>query len=249
MPRLCSITITKDAAADIGDCLDSLSFCDERVVVDSGSGDDTVRIAREKGASVTVHPWEGYGPQKNFALTRTQCDWILWLDADERVTPELAREIKRAMEEGGADGYEISRLSEFCGRPMRHSGWHPDWVLRLFRRGKGRWSDDRVHERVILDGSVSRIGGLIHHYTARRIEDTLAKMDRYSTLGAQMLVERGRRVWFITGIVRGLAAFLRTYVLRAGFLDGPEGFLLAVANAEGVYYRFMKAWLMGRSRG
>jgi len=249
MPRLCSITITKDAAVDIGECLDSLAFCDERVVVDCGSDDETVRIAREKGASVTYHPWEGYGPQKNFALTLTQCDWILWLDSDERVTPELAQSIKSAIAAGDADGYEVSRLSEFCGRPMWHSGWRPDWVLRLFRRSKGRWSPDWVHEHVILDGKVSRLSGLIRHYTARRIEDTLVKMNRYSSLSAQTLIQNGRRVWFITGIVRGMFAFLRTYVLRAGFLDGPEGFLLAVANAEGVYYRFMKAWLMGRSRG
>jgi glycosyltransferase involved in cell wall biosynthesis len=248
MPRLCSITITKNAAADIGDCLDSLAFCDERIVVDCGSTDDTVRIARDKGASVTVHPWEGFGPQKNFALTLTQSDWILWLDADERVTPDLQQSIRRVLATGEADGYEMSRRSEFCGRPMRHSGWSPDWVLRLFRRGKGRWSDDPVHERVLLDGTRARLDGVILHYAVRRIEDSLAKMDAYSTIRAQVIARQGRRVWFITGIVRGFYAFLRTYVLRAGFLDGPEGFLLAVANAEGVYYRFMKAWLLTRDR-
>jgi glycosyltransferase involved in cell wall biosynthesis len=248
MSRLCSITITKNNAADIGECLDSLAFCDERIVVDSGSDDDTVRIARERGALVTFHPWEGFGPQKNFALTLTQSDWILWLDADERITPELAQAIQRAIAAGDADGYWVSRLSEFCGRPMRHSGWHPDWVLRLFRRSKGRWTDGIGHDHVICEGKISRLGGLILHYPVRRIEDSLAKIERYSTVGAQMIVESGRRVWFITGIVRGFYAFLRTYVLRLGFLDAHEGFLLAVANAEGTYYRYMKAWLMTRDR-
>jgi glycosyltransferase involved in cell wall biosynthesis len=248
MPRLCSITITKNNATDIGACLESLAFCDERIVVDSGSDDDTVAIARQKGATVTFHAWEGFGPQKNFAMSLTQSDWILWLDADEELSPEVTEAIKRAIATDDADAYEISRLSEFCGRPMRHSGWHPDWVLRLFRRSKGRWSLGLGHDHVILDGKVSRLKGLILHYPVRRIEDSLVKMDRYSTIGAQTMVEKGRKVWFITGILRGLFAFLRTYVLRAGFLDGREGFLLAVANAEGVYYRFMKAWLLGRSR-
>jgi len=248
MPRLCSITITKNNARDIGACLDSLAFCDERVVVDSGSDDDTVAIARAKGALVTFHPWEGFGPQKNFAKSLTQSDWILWLDADEEVTPELAQEIRRAIATDAADGYEMSRMSEFCGRPMRHSGWHPDWVMRLFRRSKGQWTPGMGHDHVILDGKKARIGGLILHYPVRRIDESLVKMNRYSSIGAQALVDRDRKVWFVTGILRGLGAFLRTYVLRAGFLDGPEGFLLAVANAEGVYYRFMKAWLLAHGR-
>jgi glycosyltransferase involved in cell wall biosynthesis len=249
MPRITAIVITKDNGRDIGDCLDSLAFCDERIVVDSGSSDDTVKIAREKGASVTFHEWPGFGPQKNFALSLAHGDWILWLDADERITPALTIAIKRAVESGAADGYEISRLSTFCGRPMRHSGWHPDYVLRLFRRGRGRFSDGIGHDHVICEGKVARVSGVILHFAVRRLEDSLERIERYSTIGAQTILESGRRVSFATGVARGLFAFFRTYVLRLGFLDGREGFLLAVANAEGTYYRYMKAWLKARRNG
>ena len=157
MPSISSITITKNGGAHIGECLDSLAFCHERIVVDSGSTDGTVSIARAKGAKVSEHDWLGFGQQKNFALALASGDWILWLDADEAVTPELAAAIKSAVERGDADGYQFSRLSWFCGRPMRHSGWHPDYVLRLFRRDKGRFTTNLVHEHVILDGMVKRL--------------------------------------------------------------------------------------------
>lgn len=248
MAPITSITITKNNARDIADCLDSLSFCDERIVVDSGSEDDTVAIARDRGAVVAYHDWLGFGPQKNFAMTMAHGDWILWLDADERITPALETEIKKAVATNEADGYEISRLSTFLGRPMRHSGWHPDYVLRLFRRSRGRFSDGPGHDHVDCDGPVKRIPGIILHFAVRRLEESLTRIDRYSSIGAQMMLDSGRRVRFSTGIARGLWAFIRAYVLRAGFLDGPEGFLLAVANAEGTYYRYMKAWLAGRRR-
>ncbi len=249
MARITAITITKNNARDIGDCLDSLSFCDERVVVDSGSTDRTVEIARERGAAVAHQDWLGYGPQKNVALGMAHGDWILWLDADERVTPALAVAIKRAVEAGDADAYQMARLSTFCGRPMRHSGWHPDYVLRLFRRERGRWSDGAGHDRVIVEGPVKRIDGVILHFAVRRLEDSIVRIDRYSTAGAQDMLASGRRVRFSTGIVHGLWTFFRVFVLQRGFLDGSAGFLLAVANAEGTYYRYMKAWLAQRHRG
>lgn len=246
MPRLSAIVITKNEAAKIGDCLESLAFCDERIVVDSGSSDDTVALAKAKGARVVTHDWNGFGPQKNFALSLAEGDWVLSLDADERVTPALAVQIKEAIAAGQADGYEMPRLSSFCGRPMRHSGWYPDYVLRLFRRGRARFSDDLVHERVRCEGTVRRLSEPLIHHPVERLEDALSRMDRYSTAGADMIVESGRRVTFMTGILRGWWTFVRTYFLRLGFLDGREGFLLAVANAEGTYYRYMKAWLKGR---
>ena len=249
MPKLSAIVIAKNEADNIGDCLDSLAFCDERIVVDSGSSDDTARIAESKGAKVVPHAFEGFGAQKNFALSLAQCEWVLSLDADERVTVGLADEIMRAIARPAADCYEMPRLSSFCGRPMRHSGWSPDYVLRLFRRGKARFSDDLVHERVVHNGFKARLTQPLIHFPVLRLEDALSRMDRYSTAGAEMLVASGRRVSFITGIVRGFWAFIRTYLLRGGFLDGREGFLLAVANAEGTYYRYMKAWLKGRQRG
>jgi glycosyltransferase involved in cell wall biosynthesis len=249
MPRLSAIVIAKNEAAKIGDCLDSLAFCDERIVVDSGSSDDTVALAEAKGARVVFNAWQGFGAQKNFALAQATGDWVLSLDADERVTPPLAAQIRQAVDAGQADGYEMPRLSSFCGRPMRHSGWYPDHVLRLFRRGRARFSDDLVHERVICEGKVARLSEPLIHHPVEKLEDALSRMDRYSSAGAEMIVQSGRRVSFATGILRGLWSFLRTYVLRLGFLDGREGFLLAVANAEGTYYRYMKAWLKGRQGG
>lgn len=249
MPRLSAIVITRNEAAKIEACLDSLAFCDERIVVDSGSDDATVALAEAKGARVVFHEWKGFGAQKNFALEQASGDWILSLDADERVSPELAGQITEAISAAQADGYEMPRLSTFCGQPMRHSGWYPDYVLRLFRRGRARFSDDLVHERVICEGPVRRLSVPLTHHPVERLEDALSRMDRYSTAGADMVVASGRRVSFMTGILRGWWTFVRTYFLRLGFLDGREGFLLAVANAEGTYYRYMKAWLKGRQGG
>jgi len=246
MPLLSAIVITRNEAANIGACLDALSFCEERIVVDCGSTDATVEIARKKGARVETHEWRGFGPQKNFALSLATGTWVLSVDADERVTRELAAEIDRAIAYTLADGFELPRLSSFCGRDMRHSGWYPDYVLRLFRRGNARFDDAVVHERVICEGSLLRLKEPLIHHPVQKLEDALGRMDRYSTASAEALVASGRRVSFFAGIGHGLYAFLRTYVLKLGFLDGAEGFLLAVANAEGSYYRYMKAWLAGR---
>jgi glycosyltransferase involved in cell wall biosynthesis len=248
MPVLSAIIITKNEAANIGECLDSVAFCDERVVLDSGSDDDTVRIAEERGARVSFHAFEGFGSQFNRALSLAQGDWVLSVDADERISPALAAEIQEAIRTGTFDGYEMPRSSSFCGRVMRHSGWYPDYVLRLFKRGRARWTDDLVHPRPVCDGPVRRLSQPLIHHPVRKIDHALSRMDRYSTASAQMLFAKGRRVWFVTGILRGAYAFFRTYVLRAGFLDGREGFLLAVLNAEGTYYRYMKLWLMNRTR-
>ena len=246
--RLSAIVITRNEARNIAACLDSVAFCDERIVVDCGSDDGTVEAARAKGARVVVNPWPGFGPQKNLALSLARGDWVLSIDADERVGPDLAAEILAAVAGGGTgDGWEINRLSTFLGRPMRHSGWFPDYVLRLFRRGRARFSDDAVHERVVCEGPVGRLRGVIDHHPVERLEDALRRVDSYSTAGAAGLAAR-RRVSFGSAITHGLWSFLRAYVLRLGFLDGREGFLLAVANAEGTYYRYMKAWLAGRRR-
>jgi glycosyltransferase involved in cell wall biosynthesis len=246
MPLLSAIVITRNEAGNIGECLDSLAFCDERIVVDCGSVDATVEIARSKGARVEFHEWRGFGPQKNYALSLASGTWVLSLDADERVTPELAAAIKAVLPDASADAYEFPRRSSFCGRPMRHSGWYPDYVLRLFRRGKARFDDVVVHERVICEGRVKRLPQGLVHYPVRKLEDALSRVDRYSTASAQALVAGGRKVSFWAGIGHGLFSFIRAYILRAGFLDGAEGFLLAVANAEGSYYRYMKAWLAER---
>jgi len=245
MPRLSAIIIVKNEAENIGSCLDALAFCDERIVVDSGSTDATLAIAAGKGARVVQHDWKGFGPQKNFALSLAQGDWVLSIDADERVTPELARDIQAAIEAPQHDGYEIRRVSRFLGREMGR--FFPDYVLRLFRRGKARFSDDLVHERVVCSGSLGRLDAALLHDAVTRLEEALDRIDRYSTAGAQMLLASGRRVTFMSGIGHGLWTFIRVYVMRLGFLDGKEGFLQAAANAEGSYYRYMKAWLARRT--
>jgi len=244
---LSAIIITRNEAGNIAACLDSVAFCDERIVVDCGSDDETVKIAVAAGAAVVTRPWTGFGAQKNFALSQARGDWALSIDADERVSAALAAEILSTVRAASACGYEIARLSTFLGRPMRHSGWFPDYVLRLFRRDKARFSDDLVHERVICEGPIGRLSGVLDHHPVLRLEDALRRVDSYSTAGAEMLAA-SRRISFSSGITHGMWSFLRAYVVKLGFLDGREGFLLAVANAEGTYYRYMKAWLAGRQR-
>lgn len=241
--RLTAIIIAKNEAANIGACLESVAFADELIVVDDRSDDATAQIAAAKGARVLQRAFDGFGAQKNFALSLAQSDWVLSIDADERVTPALAAEISNVIAAARADGYEVPRRSSFCGRMIRYGGWSPDYVLRLFRRGRACFSDHVVHERVDCNGPVARLREPLLHFPVLRLEDALSRMDRYSTAGANVIHNSGRRVSFNTGINHGLWAFFRAYVLRAGFLDGREGFLLAVAIAEGSYYRYMKAWL------
>jgi glycosyltransferase involved in cell wall biosynthesis len=244
--RLSAIIITRNEAANIGECLDSIAFCDERIVVDCGSQDGTLLIAREKGARVAFHEWKGFGAQKSYALSLAQGDWVFSIDADERVTPALAAAIRAAIDRGDADGYEVLRWTTFCGQVMRRAPWNRDYILRLFRRDRARFTDDLVHERIICDGKVARIREPLLHHSVRKLEDALRRMDGYSTLSAQQIVASGRKVWFASGLARGAFAFFRAYVLQLGFLNGAIGFLQAVAIAEGTYYRYMKAWLERR---
>jgi glycosyltransferase involved in cell wall biosynthesis len=245
-PTLSVIVITKNEASRIGACLAAVAFARERIVVDSGSTDATAEIARAAGARVEVTPdWPGFGLQKNRALALATGDWVLSIDADEFVSAALADEIRAAIASAPRDvaAFELPRLSRYCGRPMRHGGWWPDPVLRLFRRGAARFSDDAVHERVVLADPTARVMRLktpLDHDSFRTLEEVLDKVDRYSTAGAAMLHARGRRGSLRAAIGHGLWTFVRTYLMRRGFLDGREGFMLAVSNAEGTYYRYLK---------
>jgi glycosyltransferase involved in cell wall biosynthesis len=242
------IVITKDEEAVIQRCLESVAWADEIVVVDSGSTDRTQEISRALGAKVHVTPdWPGFGPQKNRARELATGDWILSLDADEWLPSELQTEIRAAVVAPSSHAaFYIPRSSSFCGRFMRHSGWWPDPVLRLFRRDSGHFSDDLVHERFIVEGSVGQLSHPLMHEPFMSLEEVLHKVDRYSSAGAQMMFARGSRSSVTGAVLHGWWTFLRTYLFKAGFLDGREGFILAVSNAQGVYYRYLKAWMLGR---
>lgn len=247
MKRLSVIVITRNEAHNIAACLDSVAFADEAVVVDSGSTDGTVALAQAKGATVVAtDDWPGFGPQKNRALDHAAGDWVFSLDADERVTPQLCESILAAIAQPRFDAYEVDRLSSYCGQFMRHSGWSPDLVTRLVRKGTARFSESLVHERLVPAGPVGRLKGHLLHDSMPSFESVIDKMDRYSTAGAQMLLAKGVRGSLAKSLGHGLWAFVRTYVLRLGFLDGRLGFALAVSNAQGTYYRYLKLWLLQR---
>ncbi|HMK13829.1 MAG TPA: glycosyltransferase family 2 protein [Burkholderiales bacterium] len=239
------IIITKNEEQNIRACLESVVWADEIIVVDSGSSDNTVGICKNLGAQVHVMDWPGYGPQKNRALNLATGDWVLSLDADERVSSELRSEIQSAVSNPGqAAAFLIPRSSSYCGRIMRHSGWWPDYVTRLFKRGHARFSDDLVHEHLVVEGKTAKLNQPLLHEAFRDLEQVLQKLNGYSSAGASMLKQRGRKVTLASAIGHGLWTFIRTYFLRAGFLDGREGFMLAVSNAEGAYYRYLKAMLL-----
>jgi glycosyltransferase involved in cell wall biosynthesis len=237
------VLIVKNEAARLEACLASVAWADEIVVLDSGSTDGTVAIARRFTDKVVSAEWSGFGALKNKALGLATRDWILSLDADEQVSPELREEIQQAMR-GSRDGYEIPRLSYYCGRYMKHGGWWPDPVVRLVRRGRGRFTEDPVHERLVIDGPVGRLEAPLIHHSYDDFDQVLDKLNRYSSIAAQSMLERGKRAGLLTAIVHGAWSFVRTYFLQLGFLDGRQGFMLAVTNAEHSYYRYLKLWRM-----
>lgn len=242
------IIIAKNESAMIGDCLRSVQgLASQVIVVDSGSTDGTPELCGELGATVVVTDWPGFGPQKNRALALATGDWVLSLDADERLGPELRGEIDTLLRGTPAcDVYRMPRRSSFCGRFMRHSGWWPDPVVRLWRRGCGRFSDDLVHERLLHEGKAVTLFHPIIHFAVHELSESLAKMNAYSTAGARSLAAKGREGSVAVAALRALWTFLRTYFLKLGVLDGREGFVLAVLNAEGTFHKYAKLALRPR---
>ena len=243
------VVITRDAAIELAECLDSAPFVSEIVVVDSGSRDDTVELARGRGARVLVEPWRGFGPQKRYAVDAASNDWVLCLDADERVTGVLGAAIRDAFAGGppSASAFAIARRNRFLGRWLAHGEGYPDWNVRLFDRRRARWSDDPVHEHVVADGEVRRLDGDLLHQSAESIEDYVAKQNRYTTLQADAMHARGERAGLAQLAFSPLARFLRYYVVRRGFLDGAAGFSHIAIGAFASFLKYAKLRALDRA--
>ncbi len=245
MPTLSVILITRNEEANLDDCLASLDgIAHQIVVVDTNSSDRTLEIAKKYGATISQPlDWPGFGLQKNRALDLVTGEWILSIDADERLTPALKSEILTAIHHSAhVDCFAIPRLSWYCGRFIRHSGWSPDYVDRLFKRGTARFSDDLVHERLVPNGQVAKLENPLLHYSFMNYSQVLQKLDRYSTASAEQAFAKGKTSSPLKAVLHGVWAFIRTYIIRAGFLDGAQGFALAVSNGQGTYYRYIKLW-------
>lgn len=247
IPSLSVIVITRDEAHTIEACLQSVAWADEIIVLDSGSSDDTVAICRRYTDNVFETDWPGFGVQKNRALSHAGSDWVLSLDADERVTPELAEEISKRLVTSKADGYVLPFRSSYLGRFIQYGDWRGEKHLRLFRREAGRFSDDKVHERLIVNGAVELLSCSVEHHSFADVDEVLDKVNRYSTAGAELKFARGKRSSMSKALSHAFWSFFKCYLLKAGFLDGREGFLLAVSNAEGTFYRYVKLMYLHES--
>jgi len=241
VPKVSVTIITKNEAADIAAALDSVAWADERIVVDSCSTDDTVAIAGRHGARVVSREWPGYAAQKNYAASIATNDWILSLDADERVPPELAGEITRMLaQEPAARGYRVPRVTYHLGRWIRTTDWYPDDQLRLYDRRAAGWSGRYVHEGVTVRGPVGRLQGELQHYAYRDIAEHMETIERYTTLAAQQMFDAGRRATFLDVSVQPKFAFFRNYILKRGVLDGTAGLIISRMNAYYVFLKFAK---------
>jgi glycosyltransferase involved in cell wall biosynthesis len=255
MPKTLSVAlITRNEAANLPRTLASVRWAHEIVVVDSGSTDATRSIAQSLGARIIEEPWKGFAAQKNSAIGHATSDWILSLDADEELSPELAREIQALLAgEPAFNAYRIPRLNHFLGRPLRHGGYWPDPKLRLFRRGAARFQDQPVHETMEADGPVGRLKGHLVHHCYPTIDDYAEHMNRYSTIAAQAIVAQGRagrsRAWlFCNARLNPAATFFYNYVFRLGFLDGRAGLLQHLNHSAYIRAKYEKAWSLAREK-
>ncbi len=242
MAKISVYVIAFNEENKIGSALASVTWADEIVVVDSGSTDRTVEIAKKYGASVVQIPFEGFGRLRNRALEACTNEWIFSLDADERCTPEVHDEIKQIVSDHAAlNAYFVPRRNYFMGRWIRHSGWYPDYRQpQLFRNGMFRYKDDPVHEGFVASGRVGYLKNAIWQIPFQDLEQVIEKMQRYSSLGADKLAARGVKSSIVKAFLHGLMAFIRIYLLKGGFLDGGAGFVTAFGNFEGTFYRYAK---------
>jgi glycosyltransferase involved in cell wall biosynthesis len=243
VPKLTVTVITRNEAANIDAALASVAWADEVVVVDAESTDETAAIARRRGVRVDVRPWPGYSAQKNYAASLASHDWILSLDADERVTPALADEIRSLLSaEPAHRGFRVPRISYYLGRWIRGTDWYPDYQLRLYDRRAGEWNGRPVHESVALRGAYGVLANDLQHYPYRDISHHLATIDRYTTLAADQMRAEGRVPSIVGIVVHPPFAFLRNYVLRGGFRSGSAGLVVSILNSYYVFLKLAKAW-------
>lgn len=240
MTTLSIIIAAKNEARNITECVRSASFADEVIVLDSGSTDGTPQIAQTAGAQVVATDWPGYGLQQVRGIGLAKSDWVLSLDADERISPALQNEIRQAIQNPIADGYRLPRLSSFCGTFIHHAGWRPDYTLRLVKRNKAGFTDHFLHAHMTVAGSKADLRESLIHYSYRDLDDVLEKLNRYASGNAKDLNNRGVKGSLGKALSHGIWAFIRTYFFRAGFLDGRHGLMLAIYNAESTYYKYLK---------
>lgn len=238
--------ITKDAAAQLDRCLASVAFADEVVVLDQGSVDDTAAVCARHGATLHQGAWEGFGPTKRRAVALCRNRWVLSVDSDEEVSPELAAAIAALPDEPAVAAFAVNRLSRFLGAWIRHCGWHPDWVVRLFDRERAGFDDRPVHESVRHSGAPGRLSGLLRHHPYETMEQYIAKLDRYTTLAAADLRARGRTCGPLGAALRAEAAFWRMWLLQGGWRDGGPGLVLCRASSFYVLAKYTKLWRLGR---
>jgi glycosyltransferase involved in cell wall biosynthesis len=247
-PPVCKLSvtvITRDEEAHIGDCLESVRWADEIIVVDTGSTDRTLEICRKYTPHVYSRRWEGYAPAKNAALELAAGDWVLSLDADERVSDESREEIAALRQQPMAtlaDGYALPRRNYLWGRWLRYGGLYPDHQIRLFKRGKGCFKVRRVHESVAIDGRVERLQAPIEHHSYRGLSDVIQRLDRYTDLAALDLRDQGQLFRVTALVMRPMGRFVRNYLLKQGFRDGIPGLIMAVSYAYSVFAREAKLW-------
>lgn len=248
MLEISAVIITLNEERRLARALDSLwaapSLIDEVLVVDCGSTDRTAEIAARYGARLLSHPWAGYARQKNYAASQAKYSWVLSLDADEALSPQLIAELEQLKREGPGDraGFLMPRAACYQGRWIRHSGWYPDFKLRLYDRQRGRWVGDYVHEHVEVDGPTGKLGGDLHHFTCDSFEEHLRTLDRYTTLAAQEALECGEG-WMLPRMLAGPAwKFVETYLLRQGFRDGFPGLVIAGMAGFYVFLKYAKLW-------
>jgi glycosyltransferase involved in cell wall biosynthesis len=248
VPKLSVTIITRDEAADIAAALESVRWADEIVVIDSGSTDDTVAIARRYTDRVCVREWPGYAAQKNIAASLASHDWILSIDADERVTPALAQEIRALLgSEPSVSAFRLPRVTYHLGRWIRSTDWYPDYQPRLYHKHRARWTGAYVHETITADGAVGTLSHDLQHYAYRDIADHLETINRYTSLAARQMHEQGRRSGLLHLTTHPPLAFLRNYVAKGGFREGSVGFVISVMNAYYVFLKFAKLWELQRA--